>query len=134
MYQDVTTIKPLFLSEEEAMAILDLCLTSAAEMDAIQERALRKVTDLARAYLRDTMRNGEHLSATCPQVVAGDDASAGGMEAKTNTAGLFSQPCLAFRTAPLMTMTSQKAHRTRGSLWNIGAAITKRRHHWPEIA
>ncbi len=43
--------KPLYLSEEEAMALLDLCLVSAVETDTVKERALLKLTDLVRRYI-----------------------------------------------------------------------------------
>jgi hypothetical protein len=52
MHQDVTNLKSLFLSEEETMALLDLCLTSPSEMDHVKEQAVRKLTDLARRHLR----------------------------------------------------------------------------------
>jgi hypothetical protein len=53
MSQHVASIKPLFLSEEEAMALLDLCLMSSTETDPIKERALLKLTDLIRRYLTE---------------------------------------------------------------------------------
>jgi hypothetical protein len=53
MSQHVASIKPLFLSEEEAMALLDLCLMSSAESDPIKERSLLKLTDLIRRYITE---------------------------------------------------------------------------------
>ena len=51
MSQHVASIKPLFLSEEEAMALLDLCLMSPGETDPVKERAMMKLTDLVRRYI-----------------------------------------------------------------------------------
>lgn len=51
MSQHITSLKPLFLNEEEAMALLNLCLTSAAETDTAKERAMLKLTDLVRRYI-----------------------------------------------------------------------------------
>jgi hypothetical protein len=53
MSQHVASIKPLFLSEEEAMALLDLCLMSSAETDPVKERSLLKLTDLIRRYMTE---------------------------------------------------------------------------------
>ena len=48
---DITvTHKPLYLSEEEALALLDLCVMSRTEMDAIKERAVIKLTCLVRRF------------------------------------------------------------------------------------
>src|SRR5579862_3191753 len=53
MYQDVTSLKPLFLSEEETLALLDLCLMSSSELDETKEQAIRKLTELARQHMRE---------------------------------------------------------------------------------
>lgn len=53
MSQHVASAKPLFLSEEEAMALLDLCLLSRAETDPLRERAMCKLTDLIRRYIEE---------------------------------------------------------------------------------
>src|SRR5262249_22941567 len=53
MSQHVASIKPLFLSEEEAMALLDLCLMSQTETDPVKERSLLKLTDLIRRYITE---------------------------------------------------------------------------------
>ena len=54
MCQKLTSFKPLFLSEEETLALLDLCLMSSAELDDAKELAIRKLTDLARQHIRET--------------------------------------------------------------------------------
>ena len=51
MSQLVMHLKPLFLSEEEAMALLNLCLTSNTETDAAKDRAMLKLTELVRRYI-----------------------------------------------------------------------------------
>jgi len=82
MYEEVKTIKPLFLSEEEVMAILDLCLMSPAELDDVKERVVRKVTDLARSYLRGSASQVGHIHSTNgPNAPA---ASAAGQDAATD--------------------------------------------------
>ena len=62
MSQPIASIKPLFLSEEEAIALLDLCLMSRAETDSIKERSLLKLTDLIRRYIADeTIHDNETI-------------------------------------------------------------------------
>jgi hypothetical protein len=51
MSQQVLKLKPLFLSEDEAMALLNLCLTSNMETDAAKDRAMLKLTELVRRYI-----------------------------------------------------------------------------------
>ncbi len=51
MSKSVETIKPIFLTEEEALAVLDMCLASPIESDAAKDRAMLKVTDLIRRYI-----------------------------------------------------------------------------------
>lgn len=43
--------KPIYLSEEEAMGLLDLCLASGAAIDRAKDSALLKLSDLVRHYL-----------------------------------------------------------------------------------
>jgi hypothetical protein len=69
MYQDVTNFKPLFLSEEETMALLDLCLTSPTEIDEVKEQAIRKLTDLARNHISDAIQEER------TEPVSGDSAA-----------------------------------------------------------
>ena len=51
MSQQMNDLKPLFLSAEEAMGLLDLCMLSHAEFDREKERALLKLSDLVRQHL-----------------------------------------------------------------------------------
>jgi len=63
----LTGIKPgaLVLTEEEAFAILSLCLTSPQVMDALSERAVKKLADYCS---RHGKREDGHYSNP-PQVV-----------------------------------------------------------------
>ena len=59
-----TYLKPIYLSEEEAMGMLDLCLGSGADMDSAKDRALLKLSDLVRHYLsfrKSRVRNSERI-------------------------------------------------------------------------
>ena len=47
---NVADLKLLFLSEEEALALLDLCLLSCAEIDPTKERALLKLAHLVQEH------------------------------------------------------------------------------------
>jgi hypothetical protein len=51
MSHNIASLKPLFLTEDEALALLDLSLMSSAENDSTKERAMLKLTDLVRRYL-----------------------------------------------------------------------------------
>ncbi len=51
MSQQRNDLKPLLLSAEEAMGLLDLCLMSQAEFDGEKERALLKLSALVRQHL-----------------------------------------------------------------------------------
>ena len=53
MSQQMNDLKPLFLSAEEAMGLLDLCLMSQAEFDPEKECALLKLSDLVRRHLAE---------------------------------------------------------------------------------
>ena len=50
MTPNVADLKLLFLSEEEALALLDLCLLSCAEIDPTKERALLKLAHLVQEH------------------------------------------------------------------------------------
>jgi hypothetical protein len=65
MSQQMNDLKPLFLSAEEAMGLLDLCMMSCAEFDREKEGVLLKLSDLVRQHLAD-----DH-SAVCTVVNAG---------------------------------------------------------------
>lgn len=51
MSQQRNDLKPLFLSAEEAMGLLDLCMLSRAEFDCEKEGVLLKLSDLVRVHL-----------------------------------------------------------------------------------
>lgn len=51
MPSQITHLKPLFLSEEEALALLNLCLMSQTDADSAKDRAMLKLTDLVRRYI-----------------------------------------------------------------------------------
>ena len=53
MAQNIATIKPLFLTEEEAIAMLDMCLMSNMETDPVKECAMLKMSDLVRRYIQE---------------------------------------------------------------------------------
>lgn len=48
MFQNVTRIKPMFLSPQEAMDLLDLCVISQVETDPDKERVILKLTEFVR--------------------------------------------------------------------------------------
>lgn len=50
MSQEGNDPKTLHLTEEEALALLDLCVMSPMDSDPINERALLKLIDLVRSY------------------------------------------------------------------------------------
>jgi hypothetical protein len=49
--QPDTPQKPLYLTEEEAMALLEMCLLSQAQTDSIHSQALLRVSNLCRGFL-----------------------------------------------------------------------------------
>ncbi|CCW35776.1 hypothetical protein [Chthonomonas calidirosea] len=52
--------KALYLTEEEALGLLELALTSATEMNAEQRSALMKLTAFCReVWSRNTTRDGQ---------------------------------------------------------------------------
>lgn len=68
MSQNVASIKPLFLTEEEALAILDMCLMSRVENDPARERAMLKLTHLVRCYIQEgDSPIGAHAPASAPE-------------------------------------------------------------------
>ena len=48
MFQHVARVKPMFLSPQEAMDLLDLCVLSQVETDADQDRIILKLTEFVR--------------------------------------------------------------------------------------
>lgn len=57
MKQDEPRRKPLYLSDAEAMALLDMCLTSVMELDPPREHALCRLTAFVRAYISEDARS-----------------------------------------------------------------------------
>lgn len=53
MYHNTAEPKALPLSKEETLALLELCLNSALEMQPVHEQALSKLGDLARSYMAE---------------------------------------------------------------------------------
>ncbi len=51
MSHQMNHLKPLFLSAEEAMVLLDLCIMSHAEFDRDSEGMLLKLSDLVRQHI-----------------------------------------------------------------------------------
>jgi hypothetical protein len=51
MSQQMNDLRPLYLSAEEAMGLLDLCIMSQAEFDRDSEGVLLKLSDLVRQHL-----------------------------------------------------------------------------------
>lgn len=68
--------KPLYLSAEEAMGLLDLCLLSRRELNANQEGVLLKLSDLVRRL----------LAAEAEQAAAADEAPSDTESAAADTA------------------------------------------------
>jgi hypothetical protein len=48
MFQHVTRVKPMFLSPQEAMDLLDLCVISQVETDPDKELVILKLTEFVR--------------------------------------------------------------------------------------
>jgi len=67
------SLKPLFLSEEEALAMLDLCLMSATETDTTKDRAIMKLTDLVRHFLNEEILFSYGLSVEDIAAVNSED-------------------------------------------------------------
>ncbi len=53
MFQHVTRVKPMFLSPQEAMDLLDLCVISQVETDPDKERVILKLTEFVRYCILD---------------------------------------------------------------------------------
>ena len=75
MSQQINDSKPLFLSAEEAMGLLDLCMLSHAEFDREKECALLKLSDLVRQHLSD-----ENSAACAGARGEGDNSRLGSVE------------------------------------------------------
>jgi hypothetical protein len=68
MSHNIASLKPLFLTEDEALALLDLSLMSSVENDPIKERAMLKLTDLVRRYLSTGQETSEETQALATEV------------------------------------------------------------------
>ncbi len=53
MAQFPATMKPLFLSAEEAMGLLSLCMMSYEDIDLHRERAIQKLTEVVRLHIAE---------------------------------------------------------------------------------
>lgn len=51
MSKQTSDLKPLFLSHEEALCLLDLCMMSDAEFDRDKQALLLKLSDVVRQHL-----------------------------------------------------------------------------------
>lgn len=76
MSQSIASPKPLFLSEEEALAMLDMCLMSSSENDSSKERAMLKLTDLVRRYLADGDEYAAEVSAEAAETTSNEPEAA----------------------------------------------------------
>jgi hypothetical protein len=75
MSQEMKDLKPLYLSVEEALGLLDLCMMSDAEFDQDTVGVLLKLSDLVR----------EHLAARVAE--AGEAGRPGSDDPRTETNG-----------------------------------------------
>jgi hypothetical protein len=57
--------KALYLTEEEAMALLDLCVSAKVEFDDVKEQAVGRLSDMCRNFLR-----AQQEAATLPERMA----------------------------------------------------------------
>lgn len=57
--------KALYLTEEEAMALLDLCVSAKVEYDEVKEQAVGRLSDMCRNFLR-----AQQEAATSPERMA----------------------------------------------------------------
>ena len=48
----MSTVRPLFLSQEEAVALLEICLLAQTGDDPVKAEAMRKIGDLCREFYR----------------------------------------------------------------------------------
>ena len=65
MVYNAAEAKALLLSKEETLALLDMCLNTNIEVQAVHEKALEKLGDLARCYLSEEMS-----AKTAPEPIA----------------------------------------------------------------
>ncbi len=54
MQTNLAPVPALYLTEEEAFGLLDMCLMSISELDSCKEMAMEKLTGLVRSYVAQT--------------------------------------------------------------------------------
>ena len=62
--KDRKSERPLWLSEEEALGLLDIVLVAPADLTAEQRTSIAKLSDFCRQFLRNEETNAAGLSAT----------------------------------------------------------------------
>ena len=63
MSLETVDLKPLYLSEEEALSLLELCVMGQTETTTTQEQAMLKLTNLSRRFLRSEQDKEEMEAA-----------------------------------------------------------------------
>jgi len=63
--------KPLYLTEEEALALLEMCLLTEAEDDPLKAVALDRLSNLCREFLRFEQRRQQVDRIHAPRVLKG---------------------------------------------------------------
>ncbi len=63
-----TMQKPLYLTEDEAMALLDMCLLTTAEDTIIRAQTMDRVGDLCRRFLQTDVEPVERVVACRPRL------------------------------------------------------------------
>lgn len=109
MYDQAARLEPLYLSEEEVMALLDLCLTSPTETDSIKERVMLKLSDFARRHLSES-RTESHTREP-------DNGSCKTVEASAPAASAVDSPkafddTVVARVLALSSMPMRRSHRS----------------------
>jgi len=59
MSRETADLKPLYLSEEEALSLLELFVLGQTETTLAQEQAMRKLANLTRHFLRSEQDKNE---------------------------------------------------------------------------
>jgi len=105
MSQANENIQPLYLTEEETLALLDLCLASDTGSDPMKECALMKLSNLARHYLAEKIEQEEKDAETPAEAESAESAIA----PLPDIARLFAS------CSPVMVSTpSHSEHQSRG--------------------
>jgi hypothetical protein len=71
----VLALRPVFLTEDEAVALLEICLFSQGGDDPVRAEALRKISDLCREFFRGGSLDGlisplEEFGAGCDDTLS----------------------------------------------------------------